>query len=115
MERTSRALMVFLFLVVAITAGEIRAGLLQEPVASPARVLPMQNFAMDAKESGRPASVPLSWGHLAAIHSLGNGNHVLVFEAESGDLRFVRLVLRGEYLYLDTRDQGGVVTVLGRN
>lgn len=81
----------------------------------PARVAPMLNFHVDAGQSGRPASIPLSWGHLAATHSLGNGHHMLVFESESGELRFVRVLQRGEYLYLDTRDQGGVVTVLSRN
>jgi hypothetical protein len=105
---------VILLLALAAVAMEIHARMPQEFPVAPARVVPMQNFDVGTAKSGRPASIPLSWGRLAAIHDLGGGNHVLIFEAEAGDLRFVRLMQRGNYLYLDTRDQGGVVTVLTR-
>jgi len=51
---------------------------------------------------------------VAAVERLGANAVTLVLEAENGDLRFVVLAQRGAYFYLDTNDQGGVVTLLSR-
>lgn len=84
-----------------------------EPV-SPARIVPMQNLETEVARSGRPAYLPAEWGRVVAVERLGANAVTLVLEAENGELRFVVLTQRGAYFYLDTNDQGGVVTLLSR-
>jgi hypothetical protein len=80
----------------------------------PASVERMQNLELSASSSRRPAYLPPEWGHLVSVQRLNDSRVQLFLQAESGDIYFVRLTQQGEYLYLDTTDQGGVALVLRR-
>lgn len=97
-----------------LCAAQIQPSAQKDEPVSPARVVPMQNVETAVERSGRPAYLPAEWGRVAAVERLSPNSVVLVLEAEDGDLRFVVLAQRGAYLYLDTTDQGGVVTLLRR-
>lgn len=87
----------------------------QAPKAvQPAKLEPMQNLEMDASRSGRTASIPKEWGRLVSVQRTSDRHYVLFLESGSGEIYLVRLVQRGEYLYLDTYDQGGVALVIQR-
>jgi hypothetical protein len=86
----------------------------QNTPVQPARVVPMQNLETEAAKSGRPAMVPRAWGRLVGLQPLSGQRVALFFENDAGEIYVVRLAERGAYLYLDTSDQGGVVTVLRR-
>lgn len=86
----------------------------QSPAVRPAKVVPMQNFEVEASRSGRPAFLPREWGRLVSVQRLSEEHLALFLEAENGEIHVVRLLQRGGYLYLDTTDQGGVATVLRR-
>ena len=74
----------------------------------------MQNLEVRVATSHRPAYIPREWGRLVAVEEIGNSHYVLFLEAENGDIFVVRLIQRGDYLYLDTHDQGGVTLVIQR-
>ena len=80
----------------------------------PALVERMQNLELSASASRRPAYLPPEWGRLVSVQRLNESKVELFLQAESGDIYFVRLTQQGEYLYLDTSDQGGVALVLRR-
>lgn len=85
-----------------------------QAAVAPARLEPMQNLEMDASRSGRPASIPKEWGRLVSVQRTSDRHYALFLESEGGDIYVVRLLQRGEYLYLDTYDQGGVALVIRR-
>lgn len=80
----------------------------------PARVEPMQNLEVEAARSRRPAYLPPEWGRLVAVEKTGNVNYTLFLAADNGEIYVVRLIQSGDYLYLDTYDNGGVALVLQR-
>jgi hypothetical protein len=81
----------------------------------PAALERMQNLELSASSSHRPAYIPPEWGKLVSVQRLNDTKLQLFLQAESGDIYFVRLTQQGEYLYLDTSDQGGVALVLRRS
>lgn len=86
----------------------------QEGPVRPAKVVPIENFEVDADKSYQPAYIPREWGRLVSVHRIGDLTYVLFLQTEDGDIFLVRLALRGGYLYLDTSEQGGTVTVIKR-
>ena len=100
--------------ILLLFAAQILASAQKNEPVSPAQVVPMQNLETEVARSGRPAYLPAEWGRLVTVERLGPNAVTLVLEAENGDLRFVVLTQRGAYFYLDTKDQGGVVTLLSR-
>ena len=80
----------------------------------PATVERMQNLELSASSSRRPAYLPPEWGTLVSVQRLNDSKLQLILQAEGGDIYFVRLTQQGEYLYLDTSDEGGVTLVLRR-
>jgi len=99
---------------VAVSAREMAPQPQRELAVGPAKVAPLQNLEIDLGRSHRPAYVPREWGRLVAVEKIGESNYLLFLQADNGDIFLVRLVQRAGYLYLDTYDQGGVVTVLRR-
>lgn len=87
----------------------------QVPSVRPEKVERMQNLELSASSSRRPAYLPPEWGKLVSVQRLNESKVQLFLQAESGDIYFVRLTQQGEYLYLDTTDQGGVALVLRRH
>jgi len=85
-----------------------------KPSVRPARVELMQNLEIDAADSGFPAYVPREWGRLVSVQKTDALRYLLFLEAENGEIFLVRLIQRGEYLYLDTYDKGGVALVIKR-
>lgn len=86
----------------------------QSSAVRPAKVVPMQNFEVEASRSGRPAFLPREWGRLVSVQRLDEAHLMLILQADGGEIYFVRMIQRGGYLYLDTVDQGGVASVLRR-
>jgi hypothetical protein len=86
----------------------------QGAAVRPARVAQIKNFDLEAARSNRPAYVPREWGKLVSVERLDEQHFALFFQPDTGELILVRMVQRGGYLYLDTRDEGGVATVLRR-
>lgn len=80
----------------------------------PAKVVRIRNLELNAEKSNRPAYLPAEWGRLVSVQSIGGGSYWLFLQAESGDIYLVRLTQRGNYLYVDTSDQGGVALVIPR-
>jgi len=80
----------------------------------PETVERMQNLELNASSSRRPAYLPPEWGKLVSVQRLNDSKMQLFLQAENGEIYFVRLTQQGEYLYLDTTDQGGVALVLRR-
>lgn len=80
----------------------------------PARVERMQNLEVTVTNSYRPAYLPREWGRLVAVERVDNTSVMLFFEGAKGEIYLVRLAQRGGYLFLDTADRGGLVTVLPR-
>ena len=87
----------------------------QTGAVKPALLEPMQNMGVNASESGRPAYLPAEWGKLVSVQRLENDRLVMFLQSDSGEIYVVRLVQRGQYLNLDTYDQGGVALVIRRN
>jgi len=100
--------------IVAIALWPISGSTQQVNSVRPATVEKMQNLELSASASRRPAYLPPEWGKLVSVQRLSNSKIELFLQAESGDIYFVGLTQQGEYLYLDTMDQGGVALVLGR-
>jgi hypothetical protein len=74
----------------------------------------MQNVEVDASSSNRPAYIPAEWGRLVSVERLDASKVQLFMQADNGDIYLVRLAQRGEYLYMDTSDKGGVALVIRR-
>lgn len=81
----------------------------------PANVEVMRNMGLDAAKSGLPVYLPREWGRLVSVQKSDGAGYFLFLENEDGQIYIVRLNQRGQYLYLDTYDQGGVALVIGRN
>jgi hypothetical protein len=79
-----------------------------------AQVERARNLTLDAALSHRPAYIPREFGRLVSVHQLDRQHYMMFFEAANGDITMVRLLQQGNYLFLDTYDQGGVATVLTR-
>jgi hypothetical protein len=107
-------LLLLIAAVVMMVLWPIAGSTQQANSVRPAAVKRMQNFELNASSSGRPAYLPPEWGKLVSVQRLNDSNVQLFLQAESGDIYFVRLTQQGEYLYLDTTDQGGVALVLRR-
>ena len=80
----------------------------------PTKVVPIENFEVDADKSYRPAYIPREWGRLVSVQRIDASTYVLFLQTQDGDIFLVRLALRGGYLYLDTSEQGGIVTAIRR-
>lgn len=81
----------------------------------PAKVEPMQNLETGAAHSGFPVYIPREWGRLVSVQKIDAMRYLLFLQAENGEIYLVRLIQRGEYLYLDTYDQGGIALVIKRD
>jgi hypothetical protein len=106
-----------ILLVLALAAMALWPAAVSTQVKSvrPAKVERMWNLELSADSSRRPAYLPPEWGTLVSVQRLNESKLQLVLQAEDGDIYFVRLTQVGEYLYLDTTDQGGVALVLRRS
>jgi hypothetical protein len=80
----------------------------------PRLVEPLQNLDLSVNQSRRPAYLPAEWGRLISVQRLNEAKMEMFLQADNGDIYLVRLAQQGEYLYLDTTDQGGVALVLRR-
>lgn len=85
-----------------------------EGAVRPSRVERLTNLEVSATNSNQLAYLPQEWGRLVAVQRLDALSHMLFLQAENGDIFPVRLTQRGNYLYLDTSDRGGVATVIKR-
>ncbi len=74
----------------------------------------MQNLGISTDESRRPVYLPPEWGYLVAVEKTGAANYTLFLQSTSGEIYVVRLLQSGDYLYLDTYDNGGVALVIER-
>lgn len=81
----------------------------------PAHLEAMRNMGVNTAQSGFPAYLPREWGSLVTVQKTEDANYVLFLQSENGEIYLVRLIQRGEYLYLDTYDRGGVALVIRRN
>ena len=86
----------------------------QVTAVRPAKVAQMQNLELEESLSHRPAYIPSEWGRLVSVQRLNETNVELFLQAENGEIFLVRLAQRGEYLYMDTSDKGGVALVIKR-
>jgi hypothetical protein len=102
------------FLTTLLLGARLRTGAETEEGVRPARVERMQNLGVDAASSRQPVFVPAEWGRLVAVEKTDSLDYVLFLEGESGEIYVVRLIQNGDYLYLDTRDNGGVALVVKR-
>jgi hypothetical protein len=107
-------LLLLIAAVVTMALWPIAGSTQQVNSVRPAIVERMQNLELSASASRRPAYLPAEWGKLVSVQRLNESKMELFLQAESGDIYFVRLTQQGEYLYLDTTDQGGVALVLRR-
>ncbi len=80
----------------------------------PAKVEQLQNLEVETSTSFHPAYLPREWGRLVSIEKIDAVTYALFLQDEDGNIFVVRLTQRGGYLYLDTSDRGGVVTVIKR-
>ncbi|MBI4467133.1 MAG: hypothetical protein HY656_06895 [Acidobacteria bacterium] len=80
----------------------------------PARVERMQNLEVAITASFRPSYLPREWGRLVDVERMDNASVMLFLEGAKGEIYLVRLAQHGGYLFLDTADRGGLVTVLPR-
>ena len=87
----------------------------QKSAVKPAMLEPMQTMGVNASESGLPAYLPAEWGKLVSVQRIENDRYMLFLQSEQGEIYVVRLIQRGQYLNLDTYDQGGVALVIRRN
>lgn len=104
-----------ILIVAAIALWPATVATQQVTSVRPASVERMQNLELSASASRRPAYLPPEWGQLVSVQRLNDTKLQLFLQAEDGDIYFVRLTQQGEYLYLDTTDQGGVALVLRRS
>jgi hypothetical protein len=81
----------------------------------PARLETMRNLGLDTAKSGFPVALPQEWGRLTAVEETDPMGYSLFLQNDSGEIYIVRLIQRGQYLYLDTYDQGGVALVIRRS
>jgi hypothetical protein len=87
----------------------------QQQTARPAKLEAMQNMGVSASDSGLPVSLPAEWGRLITVQRIDGDRIVMFLENGKGEIYLVRLLQRGQYLYLDTYDHGGVALVIRRN
>ena len=103
-----------LVLAVVLPVSRLWPAAQQKGPVQPTQVAPIENFEVDADKSFRPAYIPREWGRLVSVQKIGGLSYVLFLENEDGAIFLVRLTLRGNYLYVDTSEQGGIVTVIRR-
>jgi hypothetical protein len=116
MSRKSKSVLSLLVLALAvIVLWPSAVSTQQVNSVRPAKVERMWNLEVSADASRRPAYLPPEWGKLVSVQRLNDQKLELFLQAENGDMYFVRLTQVGEYLYLDTTDQGGVTWVLRRS
>jgi hypothetical protein len=109
--------LLFILAPAALAVVVARPGILAQDSSEsvrPARVVPMKNLETETSKSGRPAKIPREWGRLVSVQALSGRRVALFFENDAGEIFVVRLAELQGYYYLDTADQGGVVTVLRR-
>ena len=107
-------LLLLIAAVVTMALWPIAGSTQQVNSVRPAALERMQNLELNASSSRRPAYLPPEWGKLVSVQRLNDSKLQLILQAENGDIYFVRLTQQGEYLYLDTADEGGVTLVLRR-
>ncbi|MCZ2074457.1 MAG: hypothetical protein HUU41_00200 [Bryobacteraceae bacterium] len=86
----------------------------QQSKVKPAKLEFLQNMGVNRSESGRPAFLPREWGRLVSVQQIEGDRYVLFLQGDDGAIYLVRLLQQGQYLYLDTYDQGGVALVIRR-
>src|SRR5262245_39944867 len=101
--------MLSLFLLVAAASSQDRQAGVQ-----PAKLEAMQNAGLDLSKSGFPATLPREWGRLVSVQKTDNSGYTLFLQNDRDEIYLVRLLQRGQYLFLDTYDQGGVALVIRR-
>ena len=86
----------------------------QQSKVKPAKLESLQNMGVNRSESGQPAFLPREWGRLVSVQQIEGDRYVLFLQGDDGAIYLVRLLQQGQYLYLDTYDQGGVALVIRR-
>jgi|SRR6266850_7009385 len=107
------AFLVSLVLVpVALQSGsQNRSGFSVQPI----KLEPMRNMGLDTTKSGLPVSLPREWGRLVSVQKTESAGYSMFLENDDGEIYVVNLLQRGQYLYLNTYDNGGVALVIRRS
>jgi len=103
-----------LVLAVVLPPSRLWPAVQKKVPVQPIQVVPIENFEVDADKSYRPAYIPREWGYLVSVQRIDALTYVLFLQTEDGTISLVRLTQRGGYLYVDTSEQGGIVTVIRR-
>ena len=101
--------------IVVILLGTIAISQDRSTGIQPARLDNMRNVGLETSKSGLSAVLPRDWGRLVSVQRIDGNAYVLFLQNDAGESYLVRLVQRGDYLYLDSYDQGGVALVIKRS
>ena len=106
---------VVLLSIIVILLGTLAISQDRSTGIQPARLEAMRNVGLETSKSGMAAVLPREWGRLISVQKLDGNGYVLFLQNDAGEIYLVRLVQRGDYLYLDSYDQGGVALVIKRS
>jgi hypothetical protein len=81
----------------------------------PAKVQPMLNVEPNLSRAGAPAYLPREWGRLVSVQKGIGDAYMMFLENDAGEITVARLSLRGNYFYLDTSPETGIVMQIKRN
>jgi hypothetical protein len=107
--------MAIILTLLIVLIGTASASQNRSTPVTPAKLEAMRNLGLETSKSGFPVTLPRAWGRLISVQRSDPDAYTLFLENNGGEIFLVRLIQRGNYLYLDTYDQGGVALVIGRN
>jgi hypothetical protein len=101
--------------IIVVLAGTLAISQDRSTAIQPARLEVLRNVGLESSKSGLPAALPHEWGKLVSVQRLEGNGYLLFLQNDAGEIYLVRLIQRGDYLYLDSYDQGGVTLVIKRS